>query len=173
MNFLVETGHDGYLNGGNVVGANLTGFTYSQLTTNYSDVLTYITNNDILFTNSLDTTYTFGKNSTINNGLLSEFLSILLPLNNGKNEIMNLFSNGNVFTSAIVKKIDKRLTTFLTAPSDITPSLKSYPTQKNTNDLSFGILDTTYVFGGTQEQEIINIFSTKVPLGTTLNFYKP
>ena len=173
VNFIIETGKDGKIVDQVYSGATLSGFTYDLLYKKYKDCVTYIKDYHHKLTDGLDdSSYVMGKGSTMSDSIFAEFLAILLK--DKKDEILNVFSKDTtVFNDKVMKHITKRVDKFIIKPKALEPKLHKYPTQKDTNKLSFNISDENGTFSDTQKTELTNIFSSTVNLGNKLNYYKP
>ena len=172
LNFMVETdGHDGSLSGTTAQGVDLESFTYDKLYGVYSDLISYMQDKASEFTEDLDTSFVFSRNTIMTADDLSYFLSVLLYPH--KQDILNLYSDKTIFTDRITKQMGKRLDKFLVTPPDDKQFSKDFPTKKDDNPISFNVTDYSHTFTTDQITELTNVNRTSSNKTTTvLNYYR-
>jgi len=167
LNFIIQWEHDGTLIENGSTGVNFTG--YTSFYDKYENCVEYIKDYYDRLTNDLDLSFIFTSNATMTDEVFSNLLSNLLyPY---YQQILDLYKKDSAFNNYLTK-IEKRLNKFLVVPEEILPELKKFPTRKDTNDVVFTIQDENYTFTAQELEEFTKIMSAKVPLGSTLNFYK-
>jgi hypothetical protein len=173
LNFIIETsGRDGKKIKNEHIGANLSGYTYDELYPKYNNVISFIKENHIKFTEDLDTSYDF-EDVTMTTEELSYFLSILLR--SKKKEILDLYGKDTtIFTPRILKDIEKRLDKFLSvAPTSKDFKIKKYPIRKDNKTVSFVISDELFTFSDSQIVKLDNTLRTSGNKTTSvLNYYR-
>jgi hypothetical protein len=174
LNFILETGYDGKIDKTNYIGVQLTGYTSDMLYPFYSDNISFIKNQQHLFTDDLDLSYVFNRNTIMTTNDLSYFLSVLLINNN--TAILNLYSGSpNVFSNALTTNIEKRLNNFLAETPAVTTfkNLPSYPTPRNDNPIQFNITSESNPFTNVQVMELTAVHNTSPNITTNvLNYYR-
>ena len=172
LNFIIENGIDGKVDKGVSTGAFLSGYTYSLLYPAYSNIVTYIKDNQSKFSDDLDSsTYIFSKNTILSTNDLSYFLSVLL-----KDEKSNIFTkvygkDTTTFTPRMITDMMKRFDKFITpSPSEKNFKLKTL-TRKNNVQISFNFSDTTIT--GAQVTQLQKVNTTSGNKTTTvLNYFR-
>jgi len=104
---------------------------------------------------------------------LSEILSVLLY---GKeDEIKNIYKEDTtLYPQKIQDKISKKVDRFFEETKEEKIRLKKFKPKKNESELEFVVSDTVEITSPSpQLDELIKIHSSKVGLGTKLNYYKP
>jgi len=168
LNFIIQWEHDGTLTDTGSTGVNFTG--YTSFYDKYDNCIEYIKDHYDKLTNDLDLSFVFTSNATMTDQIFSDLLSnLLFPF---YQQILDLYKKDAAFNNYITK-IEKRVDKFLVVPEEIAADLKKFPTQKDTNEVVFTIQDENYTFTAQELEEFTKIMSAKVPLGSTLNFYKP
>ena len=168
LNFMQQRLHDGKLiDDTTSSGVNFDSFTvfYDK----YDNCVEYIKDHYDKLTKDLDISFMFTTNATMSDAVFEELLSNLLYIH--KQGILDMYKSDAAF-NVYESKIEKRLNKFLAAPTVITASLTKPPTTKDSNPISFTIQDELYTFTSDELTDFKKIMSAKVPLGTTLNFYK-
>ena len=168
LNFVIETSHDGMMDVTGTTSAELSGFTGSVMYSTYNNCITYVQQNHSLLTQGLDNTFSF-LGDEITTDLLKEFLSILL--NKDTHDIIEVVYKS--YDDKTKKSVEKSLTKFFVTPTPIVPKVAKYPKQKNNNSVEYVNLGSSYVFSNSEVEKLTKVFSSNVPLGNTLNYYKP
>jgi hypothetical protein len=179
LNFIIETNHDGKLDntGNTITAAELDGYTDDGFYPEYSNVIKYIQDNENKLTKDLDTSYNF-LSYTITDNEFKEFLKVLLYDYEGKikKDILNLYESRSVFykNDKTINNLTSTLNKFIEIPEAIEPNIGKYPIRNSENLLSYNILNNDPFFNAEQEENLRKIMkSNNVPLGDTLNYYKP
>jgi len=154
LNFIIETGHDGSIDGDEYIGANYTttGYTTELLYGKYSGVVDYIVEAEPLFSADLDdTSYIFNVGTVMTTENLSKFLSELLNSDEDKKNILKIYDNDpTIFTNRVKKDIEKRINKFMTDVrvdkdfSSVVP--KNMPIAANDKKIIFEVEDFDYTF---------------------------
>jgi hypothetical protein len=173
LNFIVETLHDGKISmkDKSYTGANLIDFTYDKLYNTYSNVIEFIKDNQYKFSEDLDESYVFSRNTTMTVNDFSYFLSVLLK--GYKADILSLYRNDVTFQK-ITANIEKGLNKFMAAdPKEKNFRIKKYPMRKDSNIITFTIQDETYGFSNAEKTELENVHRTSGNKTTKfLNYYR-
>ena len=173
LNFIVETLHDGKISmkTKEYTGANLIDFTYDKLYDTYSNIIEFIKDNQYKFSEDLDESYIFSRNTTMTVNDFSYFLSVLLK--GYKADILSLYSNDITFQK-ITANIEKGLNKFMAAdPKEKNFRIKKYPMRKDSNKITFTIQDETYGFSDAEKTELENVHRTSGNKTTrVLNYYR-
>ena len=175
VNFLVNTLHDGSINGDVYSGVTLNGYTYDIIYNEYSNIVAFIKEYNTYFTEDLDTSFVFNKQTVLTTADLSYFLSELLKFK--KEEIWNLYkARKDVFGDRVITDIGKRLDKFLVEkPKDneFTKLKKNYPIRKHNKPVTFTVLDYNYSFTDNQKTMLTNVYKTSNnKTRSTLNYFR-
>ena len=173
LNYLTKYVSDGKIDDGNGTQADLSGFTYSSLYEEYEHIVDYFDKNYDEFEKDLDTSLNFNSLGSIDITTLSEILSVLLY---GKeDEIKNIYKEDTtLYPQKIQDKISKKVDRFFEETKEERIRLKKFKPKKNESELEFVVSDTVEITSPSpQLDELIKIHSSKVGLGTKLNYYKP
>ena len=174
LNFVLETGMDGKVNKEEYIGVVLSGYTSDMLYSLYSDNIDLIQNDHHKFTDDLDETYVFSRNTTMTTNDLSYFLSVFLK--NYKAEILNLYKpDTKVFTDRIILDMSKRFDKFASTVPDYTKfKFKfKFPLPKNDERIMFDIGSESDVFSNTEKQNLKLVHNTSRNITTSvLNYYR-
>jgi len=176
INFIVETNQDAKLDENeNAISGFLMGFNNINFYSNYKDCISYIENNHSKLTDFIDDeSFIFGSpTSTITDEQLLEFLSILLK--DKKQDILKLYRETDpiIFDDKTINKISRRLDKYLKPGVIISPKLSKFPNRINYSDLSYVFVENSNILTPDQIEKLKLINSTKVNVGTKLNYYKP
>jgi outer membrane protein OmpA-like peptidoglycan-associated protein len=173
LNFIVKTLHDGKISmkSKEYTGANLIDFTYDKLYNTYSNVIDFIQENQSKFSEDLDETYIFNRNTTMTINDFSYFLSVLLK--GYKSDILSLYSNDITFLK-ITNNIEKALNKFMASdPTEKNFRIKKYPIRKDNNQIIFTIQDETFEFSDAEKTELESVHRTSGNKTTSvLNYYR-
>ena len=171
LNYLTEYFTDGKINDGNGTEATLEGFTSATLYDEYDECIKYFTKNSDKFVEKLSSTINFNS-LNVDTNTLNLFLSVLLY---GKEkEIKEIYEEDKVLFNTNVKtKIDKKVDDFFEETKGKEIKKSKNVVRKNDDKLEFNILSTAEITDQTQLDKLTKIHSSKVELGTKLNFYKP
>jgi len=173
LNFIVETLYDGKLSLKNktYTGASLTGFTYDKLYDTYSNIIDFMKENQSKFSEDLDESYTFSRNTTMSSNDFSYFLSVLLK--GYKIDILDIYKKDPVFEK-LIPSIEKRLNKFMASdPKEKNFRIKKYPMRKDNNKLTFTIGDETHEFSDGEKTMLENVHRTSGNKTTTvLNYFR-
>jgi hypothetical protein len=173
LNFIVKTLHDGkiFMKDKKYTAASLTGFTYDMLYNKYSNITDFIILNQSKFSEDLDESYVFSKNTIMSVNDFSYFLSVLLK--GYKTDILNIYKNDIIFTK-IIPNIQKQLDKFMiTDPTPKNFKIKKYPMRKDNNKITFTIGDETYQFSDDEKILLENVLRTSGNKTTSvLNYFR-
>ena len=171
LNYLTKYVSDGKVEKGVGTQANLSGFTYNSLYSQYEHIVDYFDKNSDKFERKLDTTINFDS-LNVTESVLSEILSVLLY---GKEQkIKDIYKEDEtLFPENIRKKIDKKIDKFFDETKEERIRLSKFKDKKNSSELSFGIIDTEEITDQSQLDDITNVHSSRGSLGSTLNYFKP
>jgi outer membrane protein OmpA-like peptidoglycan-associated protein len=173
LNYLTKYVSDGKIDDGNGTQADLSGFTFSSLYEQYDHIIDYFDKNYDEFEKDLDTSVDFTSLGNMGITTLSEILSVLLY---GKEEeIKNIYKEDTtIFPQKIFNKISKKIDNFFEETKEERIRLKKFKPKKNESPSNFGVVEEIEISSpSTQLDELIKVHSSKVTLGTKLNFYKP
>jgi hypothetical protein len=177
LNFVLETGYDGKINKDAYIGVQLTGYTSDMLYPLYEDNIKLIKQENSTFTDDLDESYVFDKNTTMTLNDLTYFLQVLLRDKKGKsyrNEILDLYKKDpKVFSPKLVADIEKKLDKFLGENPTVKDSKIKYPTLKNDKPIQFEITGGGDIFSDPQKAQLKSVFNTSRNITTNvLNYYR-
>ena len=172
LNYLTKYFTDGKVKDGVGTEAVLEGFTSTSLYDEYDECIKYFTKVSDDFTKKLDNSIDFNS-LTVDIDTLSQFLSVLLY---GKEkDIKDIYeSDTKLYPDNIKKKIGNKVDKFFDETEGKEIKLPRKELKRKSESLSpFKILSTAEITTQSQVDELIKVQSTKVGLGSTLNFYKP
>jgi hypothetical protein len=183
LNFIIETNHDGKLDstGNTITAAELDGYTDDNFYSEYNNIIEYIQSNDDKLTKDLDMSFNFWGN-TVSDDDFEEFLKVLLydEERKIKRDLLALYESRRSFyeppagNPKIISNLAKKIDEFVEKPDMIEPQVNKYPIRKSENLIAYNILNIDYIFDATEESNLRKIMqSSGVPLGDTLNYYKP
>jgi outer membrane protein OmpA-like peptidoglycan-associated protein len=171
LNYLTKYFADGKVKDGSGTDATLEGFTSETLYDHYDECIKYINKNSDNFTKKLDTSLNFNSLS-VDLTVLSDILSVLLYEN--KQAIKDIYlEDKTLFNETIKKKIDDKVDSFFEETKEKEIRISKDPVRKTDKMDPFTILSTADITDQSQLDELSKVQSSKVELGTTLNFYKP
>jgi hypothetical protein len=171
LNFINAHNRDGMIVKDVYTGASLSGFTSGELYPKYSNVIDFIKDNQIEFSNDLDdTTYVFSKNTTMTDNDFSYFLSVLMK--DEKERIMKQYLvDKTVFNSRITNDMRKRLDRFLSTNEPNKNFKFKFPARKENNLISFNFSDID--LDQTQQTELKSVLTTRgVNTVSVLNYFR-
>jgi hypothetical protein len=160
LNFIVGTLYDGKISmkDKTYIAASLTGFTYDKLYNIYSNVIDFIKENQSKFSEDLDESYVFSRNTIMSANDFSYFLSVLLK--GYKTDILDIYKKDPVFEK-LIGSIEKRINRFMASdPKEKNFRIKKYPIRKNNNKLTFTIGDETDGFSDGEKTMLENVHRT-------------
>jgi hypothetical protein len=177
LNFVLETGYDGKINKESYIGVQLTGYTSDMLYPFYKENIELIKKENHIFTDDLDLSYVFARNTTMTVNDLTYFLQVLLREKKGKsyrNEILDLYKKDpKVFSEKLVKDIEKKLDKFLGKNPTVKDVKIKYPPLKNDKPIQFNITGGGDVFSDPQKDKLKSVFNTSRNITTNvLNYYR-
>lgn len=173
VNYLVYYLHDGMIEKENYTSATLSGYTYDLIYNKYSKCIDFIGSNHTKLTSHIDGTIDFNSPSSITTNQSITMLSVLLKPY--RDDIYKLYAadtlvfRPNVELPIISKALDK----FFNVPNKISYKLNKFPELTDTKTVTFGISSQDPITDTTEKTNLKNINSTKVGIGTKLNYYKP
>ena len=184
LNFIIQTSHDGKIEdstgqSNKYLAADLSGYTYNVLYSQYAGCINYILTNNSLFMSKLDTGYTFDNNSPISDELFTEFLQILMR--DYTQGVIDEYTKKDktVFTEDVMKKISKRVTKFfeitdkeITKNVTITTKLPKFPVRPDSKIVQFKVTAETEGFSATEKENLVKTISSKSYMGDKLNYYR-
>ena len=171
LNYLTKYFADGKVKDGNGTDATLEGFTSQTLYDHYDECIKYINKNSDNFTKKLDDSINFSSLS-VDLTVLTDILSVLLYEN--KQDIKDIYlEDKTLFNETIKNKIDKKVDSFFEETKEKEIRISKDPVRKTDKMDPFKILSTTEITDQSKLDELTKVQSSKVELGTTLNFYKP
>lgn len=171
LNFVVQNNYDGKIDKNTYVGASLSGFTSDYLYPKYSDVIDFIDEKQIMFSEDLDdSTYIFSRNTIMSVSDFSYFLSIIMK--EEKENILELYQKDKtVFNDRILSDMGKRLDNFLSSEQPIKDFKLKFPTRKENNVISFNFSDVT--LNQNQQDQLKSVFTTSgVRTTSVLNYFR-
>ena len=178
VNFLVKYEHDGQISGTTYTQLPLTGFNGTDFYGQYSNVLTYLNNCNIPFTQDL--TYDLISTKQYTTDQIKSILSVLLSGSKDKLKtfILNTVKSNDVFNTNDLDNMNSIVDAFVKTPQEKTFTLDKFPIRKNDKSITYpaGEPSEIDITDTTQKNNLNNIFINKKGIsGTTnvLNFYKP
>jgi hypothetical protein len=171
LNFINENNLDGKIVKNEYFGATLSGFTSDDLYPKYSNIVEYIRDNQIKFSEDLDdTTYIFSRSTTMTDNDFSYFLSVLLK--NDKETIIKQYGKDKtLFNDRVIEDMRKRLDRFLSSNNPSKDFKFKFPVRKENNVISFNFTDTT--LNQAQQTQLQSVLTTRgVKTTTVLNYFR-
>lgn len=176
LNFIIGTnGIDGKIIENDYVGATLSGFTKSILYNKYKSCIAFIKNKQSALSSGIDPNFIFVKNMTIDDEIFVEILKSVLK--DKQYDLLKIYDADKViFNKSVMKKITKKVLKFVPTSTKLTATksiLTPFPIKGDNKPSEFGIIDELGTFTDQQKENLTKVLSTRVKLGSTLNYYKP
>ena len=179
LNYILQYGNDGQINGVTYTAAKLSGFTKTDFYYEYVDVIEYIKTSHVKM-DSYIPSVTQTNYDNFNSTQLDYLLRILM-IDQVKN-VVDLYSSldefkedGSKISNLLVDDLNKALNDYIGKPEDKIFALDKFPVRKNDKPITFTIDGTpTEIVEPTtgNKEELRKIKRDKNNLGDTLNFYK-
>jgi hypothetical protein len=176
VNFLVKYGYDAQLESQDkAIKATLSGYTSNLIYDEYKSCIEYINENSSKFYEKLDNTIDY-TNPVINSQILGSLLSVILSSTGAYNKdtLMKVFDVDNtIFDVNTIEKLKNKITSFIDEPKDIEFKFKKMKERKNSNPISFNVIETEEITDSEIIDQVTYLNSKKVPIiSGKLNYYR-
>jgi hypothetical protein len=168
VNFITKYGYDVKIEKGQVIKATLEGLTNtSDFYNQYKDCVTYVKDNTSKMYGNFDDSINFNNPSlTLEN--LTSILKVLL-VDEVSNMMATITPYEETYTTDDFDKIKSRITKFVKEPKESKFKFSKFNKRKDSNKVNYSVSleDIT-----TMTDEITKLYSDKVTVTDTLNYYK-
>jgi hypothetical protein len=176
VNFLVKYGYDAQLESQDkAIKATLSGYTSNLIYDEYKSCIEYINENSSKFYEKLDNTIDY-TNPVITSQILGSLLSVLLSSTGAynKNTLMEVFDvDKTIFDENTIEKLKNKITSFIDEPKDIEFKIKKMKERKNSNPISFNVIEPEEITDSAIIDQVTYLNSKKVPIiSGKLNYYR-
>ena len=163
----------GFTSDTTLVKTPLTGFNQSGFTSNYFNVIDYLTSFDSkttsLFSTSINFNDVYLESATISSEDIKSILQVFLI--GYRDDVLNNITNNDLFNVS-PESLNKSFDSFVNTNNLTTLTIDNAPIRSNKTPIEYETSPSSEVPDLTKSDDIFKIFSSKNNLGTTLNFYR-